>query len=110
MSNIIFDSHCHPQMEQYDSDREEMLKRAGDADTFLICVGVDYETSKQGIELARKHKNIWASVGLHPNDNLNEKFQAKEYEKLLKMPKVVAMGEIGLDYSRTTELKDQDFQ
>src|SRR3989344_2454283 len=106
----IFDSHCHPQMAQYDKDREEMLKRAKDAGVFMICVGMDYETSKQGIALAQKYEGMWASVGLHPNDNLNEKFQAKEYEELLKMPKVVAIGEIGLDYYRTTELKDQDFQ
>ncbi len=106
----IFDSHCHPQMEQYDKDREEMLRRAKDAGVFMICVGTDLETSRQGIELAQKHDNMWASVGLHPNDNLNEKFNSKAYEELLKLPKVVAVGEIGLDYYRTTEPKDQDFQ
>ncbi|MDP3792147.1 MAG: TatD family hydrolase [bacterium] len=106
----IFDSHCHPQMAQYDKDRDEMIRRALDAKVSMICVGTDLETSKQGIELAQKHNNMWASVGLHPNDNLNEKFNPSEYEELLKMPKVVAMGEIGLDYYRTTEPKDQDFQ
>src|SRR3989344_6683795 len=106
----IFDSHCHPQMAQYDKDREGMLKRAKDAGVFMICVGMDYETSKQGIALAQKYEGMWASVGLHPNDNLNEKFEAKEYEELLKMPKVVAIGEIGLDYYRTPDPKDQELQ
>ena len=106
----IFDSHCHPQMAQYNEDREEMINRALEKGVFMICVGVDYETSKQGIELAQKHEGMWASVGLHPNDNLAEKFIPDSYEELLKMPKVVAMGEIGLDYYRTTDFKDQQIQ
>lgn len=106
----VFDSHCHPQMAQYNEDREEMLKRAEDAGVFMICVGVDYETSKLGIELAQKHENIWASVGLHPNDNLNEKFDSMIYHTLLQKKKVVAFGEIGLDYYRTEKPEDQKFQ
>lgn len=106
----IFDSHCHPQFNQYDKDREEMLKRAKDAGVFMICVGTDYETSKQGIELAQKNEGIWATVGLHPNDNLNEEFRPELYEELLKMEKVVAVGEIGLDYYRTTKDLDRKFQ
>lgn len=107
---MIFDSHCHPQFPQYDKDRDETIKRTLEARVNMICVGTDYETSKQGIELAQKHSNMWASVGLHPNDNLNEKFEAEEYEKLIKMPKVVAVGEIGLDYYRTLDPKDQNLQ
>ena len=107
---MIFDSHCHPQFPQYDNDRGEMLRRARDAGVFMICVGTDLETSKKGIELAQQHDNIWATVGLHPNDNLNEKFNFEEYEKLLKQNKVVAMGEIGLDYYRTTEESAKKFQ
>jgi len=76
----------------------------------MICVGTDYKTSKQAIEIASQHQNIWATVGLHPNDNLGEEFNADEYEKLLKTNKVVAMGEIGLDYYRTTEEADKQFQ
>ncbi len=107
---MIFDSHCHPQMAQYDKDREEIIARAKGAGVSMICVGTDLETSKRAIELAQKHEGMWASVGLHPNDNLNEKFEPDLYEKLLKMPKVVAMGEVGLDYYRTTDLKDQQIQ
>lgn len=106
----IFDSHCHPQFPQYDRDRDEMVARAFGAGVSMICVGTDYETSKQSIELAQKYDRIWATVGLHPNDNLNEKFDPALYEKLLKQPKVVAFGEIGLDYYRTSNPEDQKFQ
>ncbi len=106
----IFDSHCHPQFPQYDKDREEMIKRAREAGVFMICVGTDLESSKKGIELAQQYENMWATVGLHPNDNLNEKFDPREYEELLKRDKVVAMGEIGLDYYRTTEESAKKFQ
>lgn len=106
----FIDSHCHPQFPQYDRDREEMIKRALDAGIRMICVGTDLEMSEKAIDLANGHDGIWATVGLHPNDNLNENFDGKTYEELLKMPKVVAMGEIGLDYYRTTNPEDQKFQ
>ena len=107
---MIFDSHCHPNFPQYEKDREEMLKRAKSAGVSMICVGTDLETSKSSIDLAQKHDNMWATVGLHPNDNLNEKFNPKEYEELFRKDKVVAMGEIGLDYYRTEKEEDQNFQ
>ena len=53
---------------------------------------------------------MWASVGLHPNDNLNEKFEPEKYRELLQQNKVVAFGEIGLDYYRTKKSEDQKFQ
>ena len=110
MLATIFDSHCHPQMKQYDKDRDETIHRAFEAGANMICVGTDLETSKSGIELAQRYEGMWATAGLHPNDNLGEEFDALQYEELLRLPKVVAMGEIGLDYYRTTESKDQDFQ
>ncbi|HVZ11038.1 MAG TPA: TatD family hydrolase [Candidatus Paceibacterota bacterium] len=106
----IIDSHCHPQLAQYDADRDEMIARAFGAGVGMICIGVDFETSRQGIELAQKHERMWAAVGLHPNDNLNEVFDPTQYEALLKMPKVVGMGEIGLDYYRTPDSNDQAVQ
>ena len=97
-------------MTQYDTDREEMLKRAKDASVLMICVGTDLETSRQAIELSQKTEGMWASVGLHPNDNLNEKFEPEKYRELLQQEKVVAMGEIGLDYYRTEKSEDQQKQ
>ena len=107
---MIFDSHCHPQFPHYDEDRDETIKRTLEEGVFMICVGTDLETSKKAIELASKYKGIWATVGLHPNDNLNEKFNPDIYEKLLNTEKVVGFGEIGLDYYRTEKTEDQKFQ
>ncbi len=109
-TDLVFDSHCHPQFPQYEPDREEVVKRALDGGVFMICVGTDLETSKKGIELSKKHEGIWATVGLHPNDNLDEKFKPEIYEKLLANDKVVGFGEIGLDYYRTERKDDQDRQ
>lgn len=106
----IIDSHCHLQYPKYENDREEVILKTLDASIQMICVGTDFQTSNAGIEIAQKYEGVWASVGLHPNDNLNENFDSSEYEKLLKMPKVVAMGEIGLDYYRTVELEAQKIQ
>lgn len=122
----IFDSHCHPQMEQYDNDRDEMLQRAFDAEVSMICVGTDLETSKQGIELAQKHDpvksrkttmssrdngtgGIWASVGLHPND-IPDEFRIEDFESFINKEKVIAIGEVGLDYYRTPEPEKQKKQ
>ncbi len=107
---MIFDSHCHPQFPLYDRDRDEMIKRALNEGVFMICVGTDLETSKKGIELAFKYESIWTTVGLHPNDNLNEKFNAEIYENLLNQEKVIGLGEIGLDYYRTEKKEDQELQ
>lgn len=98
----IFDSHCHPQFPQYDADREEMIIRAKSSGVSMICVGTDFETSKSGIELAQKHDNMWATVGIHPND-LDGLVVNKVHGlvDLLSQQKVVAIGEIGLDYYRT---------
>lgn len=106
----IFDSHCHSQMAQYNKDREEVIGRALKEGVFMICVGTDLETSRQAVELVQKQEGMWASVGLHPNDNLNEKFEPEKYRGLLQQEKVVAFGEIGLDYYRTEKPEDQKFQ
>ena len=105
----IFDSHCHPQFSQYDNDHDEVIRRALDAGVSMICVGTDLETSGQGIELAQVHDSIWASVGLHPNDIPNE-FEVMIYHNFLQNPRVVAIGEVGLDYYRTPESEKQKKQ
>ena len=77
----------------------------------MICVGTDLETSKQGVELAQKHEGMWATAGLHPNDAIYDLgFKIYEFEELLKEPKVIGVGEVGLDYYRTPEEKDQKKQ
>ena len=75
----------------------------------MICVGTDLETSKEGIELAQKYEGIWATVGLHPND-VDDELGIMSYEQLLAQLKVVAVGEVGLDYYRTPEPEKQKKQ
>lgn len=69
----------------------------------MICVGTDLEMSQKAVKLAEEYEGVWASVGLHPNDNLHNALDPEPYRVLLKHPKVVAVGEVGLDYYRTTE-------
>ncbi len=104
------DTHTHPQLRQYNADRDEVIQRAFEAGVGMICVGVDLESSNQAIELAQKNENIWASVGLHPNDNLDEKYEQAIYAESAQKEKVVAIGEIGLDYYRTTDPAKKEFQ
>lgn len=106
----LFDSHCHPNFPQYAADREDVLARAKDAGVSMICIGTDFKTSQSGIELAHQYDTMWATVGLHPNDNVGEEFNIEQYRELLKQPKVVAIGEIGLDYYRTEKVEDQEKQ
>jgi TatD DNase family protein len=97
----LFDAHCHLQLSQYDEDRAAVLSRMQEAKMGAIVIGVDYESSRAGLELARQHDFLWASVGLHPNDNKDEQFDISNYEQLAAHPKVVAVGECGLDYFRS---------
>ncbi len=105
------DTHTHPQLRQYNADREAVIQRALDAEVGMICVGVDLESSQQAIELAHRYENIWASVGLHPNDSKQyQESSIKYYEEIINDPKVIAIGEVGLDYYRTSELDKQKLQ
>lgn len=97
----LFDAHCHLQMPQFDADREEVLARMHSLGMSGVAPGVDFETSKAAVELAGKHDFLWAAVGLHPNDNLAEEFDEEKYAELAQHPKVVAIGECGLDYFRS---------
>lgn len=98
----LFDSHCHLQMPQFDADRAEVLARMQEVGMGGIVVGTDYEVSKAGLELAKQHDFLWVAVGLHPNDNATEQFDSDKYEALARDPKVVAIGECGLDYFRSS--------
>lgn len=106
----IIDTHCHPQFPQYDTDRDEVILRALSSGIGMICVGTDLATSKQAIGLAERYEGLYASVGLHPNDNLDGPYEQDAYLEMARHPKVVAIGEIGLDYFRTTESSRREFQ
>jgi TatD DNase family protein len=69
----------------------------------MVAIGTDVVTSRLACELAQGTGDIWATVGIHPNDNLDEVFNIDEYRALAQRERVVAIGEIGLDYFRTTD-------
>ncbi|MEK7198269.1 MAG: TatD family hydrolase [Patescibacteria group bacterium] len=105
---MLFDSHSHLYLFNFDNDREEIIKKlrlpaqAGDFSIKTINVGTDFEESKKAIKLSNQNPDVlWASVGLHPNDNLEEVFDIDKYRELAKNDCVVAIGECGLDYYRS---------
>lgn len=107
MSNI-FDTHCHPQFPHYDKDREQILARANESGVKMICVGTDLNMSKEAIKLSEEHKNIWATVGAHPND-IND-IVMDDFVHMMNEKMVVAIGEVGLDYYRTVDKEKQKEQ
>lgn len=102
-----FDAHCHLQLPQFDADREEVLARMREAGCGGVVVGTDFATSREAVELADQQDFLYAAVGLHPNDNIDEEFYAAMYEELAADAKVVAIGECGLDYFRGGTSKEE---
>ena len=99
----FFDSHAHFNDEKFDEDRDEIIKELKNEEIAkVICTGYNIESSKFAIELAEKYDNIYSTVGISPNDvpqNMEELWiMLAEIERLCTNKKVVAIGEIGLDY------------
>lgn len=97
---MFIDSHAHLDDERFDIDREMLIENLKNNNVDLVFnIGADIKTSKASIELAKKYQHIYAVVGVHPHD-------AKDVEdnyldilrELSSEEKVVAIGEIGLDY------------
>ncbi len=101
-----FDIHSHLQLVDFENDREDIIAQMEKEKIGTIIVGTDFVSSEKAVRIAKKNKNIFASVGLHPNDNLEEKFSFEKYEKLIEEKKVVAVGECGLDYFSRNEAEE----
>ena len=97
---MYFDTHSHLNDPKLIEDIENILKRAKDNNIDKILVaGYDVESSLKAIELSNKYDSIYCAVGIHPENIDNEDLDSlKEIEKMIKEKKVVAIGEIGLDY------------
>ena len=108
----MIDSHAHLDFKEFDRDREEAIKRFFDAGgEKMINVGCDLSSSERSVELASKHKNIFASIGVHPHDAQTlDETAMKKLEELAKNKKVVAIGEIGLDYFRNLSPKERQIE
>ncbi|HEY4511136.1 MAG TPA: TatD family hydrolase [Candidatus Paceibacterota bacterium] len=103
MNPKFFDAHTHLHDKAFDSDRAEVWGRMKECGVRAITVGTDLETSRKALSLAREHEELWAAIGLHPNDNKEEEFNPHAYAELAEDSKVVAIGECGLDYYRGGE-------
>jgi len=98
MNHQYFDIHSHLNDPRFNEDREEVLLRMRNEGAASIVVGTDKKMSEDAIVLAEANLDIWATVGLHPTDNHVEDFDDAIYEKMAGHPRVVAIGECGLDY------------
>lgn len=120
MNPRYIDAHAHMNFTAYDEDRDEVIQRALDNDVWMINVGTKEKTSKEAVAMANKYKEgVYTIIGLHPV-HTNKSFHDKEeigeegtpftssgevfdydfYKELTKDPKVVGIGECGLDYFR----------
>lgn len=97
------DIHSHISFPDFDADREEVINRMKEKNIWTIDVGVNFESSKKASENSLNNRGIFASAGLHPADDGDEDFNAEAYKKLFANPKIVAVGECGLDYFRLNE-------
>jgi len=99
---MLIDTHCHLDFPEFDPDRPEVLKRAAEAGVkYVINIGSSLQGSINSVKLAESYPNIFAVVGCHPHDS--QDFSGQDLEtlrSLAKSEKVVAIGEIGLDYYR----------
>jgi len=128
MDYRFIDTHCHIHFQAYTEDMDMIVQRSLDAGVGMITVGTQSTTSKNGIALAEKYEGVWCTIGLHPNHlhaqdffdenelapgqkieagdgpahikTRAERFDVEYYRELAKHPKVVAIGELGLDYYR----------
>ena len=100
MIPCYIDSHAHLFFADYTNDLEAVLSRAMETGVSVIIVpGTDLKSSREAVLLAERHENIFACVGIHPHEASKAAFQdLAEIEKLCENKKVVAIGEIGLDY------------
>ncbi|MBI5457048.1 TatD family hydrolase [Candidatus Kaiserbacteria bacterium] len=127
-----FDAHTHVNFVAFNEDREAVILRAKDAGVAMNVVGTQADTSQGAVELAEKYDNVYATIGLHPvhtsksyHDekelgeggkaftSRGEVFDASVYKELAASPKVIAIGECGLDYYRleddTKKLQEKVF-
>ena len=105
------DIHAHLGMKDFDEDREDLIKKLQVEKICVITVGVDKQSSFETVALANKYENIFATIGFHPTDT-KENFVGSDFLELVKNPKVVSIGECGLDFFRlegdfTSESKKQ---
>jgi TatD DNase family protein len=96
----FIDTHCHLNHESFSNDIQQVIDRAQNVNVkFILIPGWDLESSKKAVELAEKFQNVYSAVGIHPNEwEKADNNSISEIAKLALHPKVIAIGEVGLDY------------
>jgi len=124
---MLIDTHAHLNFAAFKDDADKIINQCLKNDMWIINVGSQYSTSKRAVEIGEEYpEGVYAAIGLHPihaiphkidvnevNPSFKsepEKFNADEYRKLAKSKKVVAIGEVGLDYSYAKNDKDKEIQ
>lgn len=102
-----FDTHSHLNFPQYDEDRKKVYARMEAFDVYTVIVGTDEKTSRESVEYAQKSERLYASIGVHPADDSEAQFNQEVFEGLVNDKKVVAIGEIGLDYFHSDDKERQ---
>jgi len=114
----MFDTHCHLNFKRFKKNVTEVIDRAVDVGvTNIVIPGTDIISSKKAVEIAEKHEGFYAAVGIHPhhafelitNDELSITNEIDEIETLLTHPKVVAIGEVGMDRHVYEETKYAEY-
>ncbi|MBL8101017.1 MAG: TatD family hydrolase [Anaerolineales bacterium] len=96
----LTDTHCHLDYNKFDTDRADVIRRANDSGLVRLLVpGLHHKSSKEAVQLAESYSSVYAAVGFHPTD-LEEFSEStfRQVKELASHPKVVAVGEIGIDY------------
>ncbi len=120
MKTSYIDTHCHLNFKRFNKTRDEVLKEAQDKGIAAFIVpGTDITLSQKAVEIASQISSVYAAVGIHPHHTMEKlpmgtsgnqlETDMKELEKLIIHPKVVAVGEIGLDRHAYEETKYEDY-
>lgn len=98
---MLTDSHAHLDDPAFDMDRDQLVPRARDAGvTQIVTVGTDVDGSRRACDLAASHDGVWAAIGCHPHEADKYRDDLSGLRELVRRPKVVAIGETGLDFYR----------
>ncbi len=107
----LIDTHCHLNHPDFNADKDEVLQRASAEVGTIIVAGYDLDSSLLACRLAERYETLYASVGVHPDQAVDwNRSRYDSLKELLSRPKVVAVGEVGLDYHWHPETKSKQIE
>ncbi len=108
---MLIDSHCHLSSDVFEKNREQIIKNCLNKNIYIINCAVNFEDSLKSIELSKKYKNVYSAIGIDPQEISKDKKNFYKLEKLIKenQKHIIAIGEIGLEFFKCTNFKEQIF-